>query len=351
MEGQVHPSNALRTLAAAVAHEVNNPLAVVAVNLHTMRRMLDTLEVSGADRSTLNDVFEILEECAQGAKRVSAVVDQLRLFSGPRAAEPDRLSPVEVLELCCGLLRPELMARVDAELAFAPTPETRAHATDLGRLLMNVLAEASSQLEIQARATNELRIATSTVGGDARITVRVAPADTDRPAGAGLDEAREVAAALGGRLEARHEGNARVLEVSLPAAKKATASQFQSHRGRVLILDDDRLVTRSTRRLLIVDHDVVVENDPYDALDLLARDDAFDALVVDLRMPRMSGLEFHALLVERHPACANRLVFMSGGADSGIVGPEGLPRPYLEKPVLPDHLRAVISELVAEAHR
>ena len=340
--------SALGTLAAAVAHEVNNPLAVVLVNLHTIRRMLAGLSLDDDDTATIDTVLEVISDCEESARRVSGVVDQLRMFSAPTAAVPDRVDLREVVDICYRLLRPELAARAEVELALGEAPKVSAHASDLGRLLLHLIARASASLVADARRTNRIRISTDTLDGQGRIEVRVTPTHADRAVGAGLEEARAVVSDLGGRLEARREGDACVLTALLPAARavKLSPDDAPPTRGRVLVLDDERLVLRAVRRLLQSEHEVVVLSDGNDALERDDLDD-FDVLLVDVRMPHMTGPEFHQALAARHPHSAERLIFMSGGADYDLVGPDGLPAPCLEKPVSADRLRAVVRDMVS----
>ena len=139
-----------------------------------------------------------------------------------------------------------------------------------------------------------------------------------------------------------------MLTALLPAARavKLSPDDAPPTRGRVLVLDDERLVLRAVRRLLQSEHEVVVISDGNDALERDDLDD-FDVLLVDVRMPHMTGPEFHQALAARHPHSAERLIFMSGGADYDLVGPDGLPAPCLEKPVSADRLRAVVRDMVS----
>jgi CheY-like chemotaxis protein len=54
--------------------------------------------------------------------------------------------------------------------------------------------------------------------------------------------------------------------------------------------------------------------DARDALACLEQDAAFDAVMCDIMMPHMSGLEFYERLREEHLDLARRTVFMTGGA-------------------------------------
>jgi CheY-like chemotaxis protein len=69
----------------------------------------------------------------------------------------------------------------------------------------------------------------------------------------------------------------------------------------------------SLRRMLR-DWDVQVIEDGREALALLTRDRAFDAVLCDLMMPQLTGMDLYASVLERDPALAKRFVFMTGGA-------------------------------------
>lgn len=72
---------------------------------------------------------------------------------------------------------------------------------------------------------------------------------------------------------------------------------------RVLIVDDSAVVRRLARDLLSADPEIEVVGtavDPYVARDLIAQHSP-DVLTLDLEMPRMDGLTFLRLLMERQP--------------------------------------------------
>ncbi len=85
---------------------------------------------------------------------------------------------------------------------------------------------------------------------------------------------------------------------------------------RILLVDDDQLV--STTLLMTLEnqgHDVVVCNDGRAALERLQQDAAFDAMITDILMPDMDGLEL--IRAVRVLAPALRIIAMSGGGRRG----------------------------------
>jgi CheY-like chemotaxis protein len=112
-----------------------------------------------------------------------------------------------------------------------------------------------------------------------------------------------------------------------------------------LLVDDDPEVRRALGRLLALRHDVQVAAGALEALDLVAAGPAFEAVICDVLMPGMNGVEFLNLI---QPDLARRLVFLTGG---GIVGDlaERLAetgRPMLAKPVTLDDIEQALEACV-----
>ncbi|HET9553929.1 MAG TPA: response regulator, partial [Anaeromyxobacteraceae bacterium] len=85
-------------------------------------------------------------------------------------------------------------------------------------------------------------------------------------------------------------------------------------RGRVMVVDDERLVGSSLRRGLSSEHDVTVAASSRLALRLVEQGERFDAVVADLMMPDLTGVELRAELARLDPALARKVVFMTAGA-------------------------------------
>lgn len=63
-------------------------------------------------------------------------------------------------------------------------------------------------------------------------------------------------------------------------------------RGRVLVVEDSPMMVRMYRMVLGARYDLTFAGDGAEGLDAAARDAGFDALVVDVNLPGMDGLEF-----------------------------------------------------------
>jgi CheY-like chemotaxis protein len=147
-----------------------------------------------------------------------------------------------------------------------------------------------------------------------------------------------------------------MLPVARGSAEKAPkAAQLQevgSVRGRVLIVDDDPLVSSAVRRTLAREHDVEVVVSARRALELLTSPEGgYDVILCDLMMPEMTGMELHAQLEQAAPERARRMVFITGGAYTPAARAflSRVCNPWVEKPFEPEGLRKQVSEWVRRA--
>jgi CheY-like chemotaxis protein len=131
---------------------------------------------------------------------------------------------------------------------------------------------------------------------------------------------------LGGRITARGgEGRGNVFRVELPCAPKdslippppkRSPSQSALRRGRLLFIDDDRLVLKMLLRVFEPEHEAVATPSATEALKIVVEEPAFDVIFCDLMMPNTSGMMFFQKLIEAAPRYSDRVVFMTGGAFS-----------------------------------
>jgi CheY-like chemotaxis protein len=118
-----------------------------------------------------------------------------------------------------------------------------------------------------------------------------------------------------------------------------------------MLVDDEPLIVQTIERLLRRDYDVTTALCGRDALTEIARGVRFDAIVSDVMMPNMTGIELVEELQRSAPDLVRRLILLSGGAFSGQVRErlDALGVPQLEKPVTADELRACVMRVAAES--
>jgi CheY-like chemotaxis protein len=116
-----------------------------------------------------------------------------------------------------------------------------------------------------------------------------------------------------------------------------------------MVVDDDALVAEMIARLLRRDHEVVVASCGEEALAHIQSGEWFDAIVSDVMMPNMTGVELLEHLVTLAPEQARRLLFLSGGVFAAETRArlEELGTVQLDKPINGRDLRAAVASVVA----
>lgn len=118
-------------------------------------------------------------------------------------------------------------------------------------------------------------------------------------------------------------------------------------RARVLIIDDEPAILAVYPEVLGVEYDVSVASSGTQALEMLARDSAYDVVLCDYMMPDMDGRAFYERLSKDAPQLLDRILFCSGGLVSERAREfvASVKHPLLDKPVPIDRLTAAIDEI------
>ncbi len=123
-------------------------------------------------------------------------------------------------------------------------------------------------------------------------------------------------------------------EASVRAPSLPAGASPGTARKRVLVVDDEKAIVRLLSESLESVANVVVETLPGRALDLILADAGFDAIVCDVMMPGMTGIDLHERVARERPALAGRFVFISGGTYTARARDHlaRVPNPLLQKP-------------------
>ncbi|MBK7400841.1 MAG: response regulator [Myxococcales bacterium] len=321
------------TLAAGVAHEINNPLTFVLSNLDLLREEARAVPMLAARFG------EMLGEMTDGLHRIRNVVRDLRTFSRP---EEDRIEAVDLQAVCEAAIRlvsPSVRHRAELRTEFYGEPlRARANDARLGQVVVNLIVNAMQSMP--PRPVSEAWIVVRTARSGPQVVLEVedngtgiAPAalprifepffSTKGPSanhGLGLSVCQTIIEGFGGHIEVDTAlGRGTTFRVLLPTAAERTASSApppstNKARARVLVIDDEPLVRKTLSRLLTGrGHEVVEVGSAHEALSRVAAHE-FDVLLCDLMMPEMTGFDLHATLEQTRPDVARRMVFISGGA-------------------------------------
>jgi len=115
---------------------------------------------------------------------------------------------------------------------------------------------------------------------------------------------------------------------------------------RLLIVDDERLLAESLRRILSDDMVVTTTSDPIGLVERLAAGERYDVILCDVNMPALNGVDLLERVEARAPGHAERFIFMTGGVADGMLQArlESLGCRVIEKPLDLKVLRSSIWE-------
>jgi nitrogen-specific signal transduction histidine kinase/ActR/RegA family two-component response regulator len=365
-------------LAAGVAHEINNPLTYVLYNLQSIAEDLPALAdaARAAGDGAPDDLLRCAEHALEGACRVRDIVQDLKTFTRVDEERAVRVSLNETIETAINMAFNEIKYRATLVKDLGDLPILMANDGKLAQVFLNLLVNAAQAIEEGDVERNEIRVRTWAEGEQVMAEIRdtgqgitkehlgrlFEPFFTTKQVGVGsglgLSICHNIVTGLGGTIEAESEpGRGTRFLITLPVrdveeAGEATAdlrNQAPTAGGRLLIVDDEAHVGEAMARMLESDHVSVVATSGQEAMQILEEDTRFDAIISDLMMPDITGMDLHDWLVERHPFLARRMLFITGGAFTPRAK-EFLNRvknPRLEKPFDPHSLRAWLRQIVS----
>ena len=366
---QAEKMAALGQTISGVAHELNNPLA-------TILSWAERLSEKSLDDPTRRGVDVILGE----ADRAARIVRNLLTFARKRQSSRTMIDLNEVVTDTLALRAYEhKLTNITVATALPEgLPQVFADPHQIQQVLLNLVINADqAMLSANGRGSLVLRtwhdaeedsimLEVSDDGPGVPVEVRTKifdPFFTTKEVGKGTGLGLTVAYAIvqehGGqiRVDSRPgRGASFVVELPVsgadarPRPLRPAAPSMEAVRGAtVLLVEDERalaaaVVDALTDAGLQVDH----AGDGEEAL-ARVRQKTYDAIVCDLKMPRVDGMTLYRAIAAATPALARRVIFVTGdvaGTDAERFLEESGCR-WLAKPFrLADLLRAVRETLV-----
>ena len=358
-------------LAAGVAHEINNPLTYMLLNLERIVRelpdlsrtlsrlrreltmamgeeaataLLDRAGVEGAMQQA-GVLADRAREAADGARRVAKIAGDLKVFARADSDDRAQVSVNVLMDKALDIAANELRFRATVQRDYGKVPRVMANAGRLSQVFLNLVVNAAHAVEEGAPHQNTVRITTRRQGNEVWIEV----ADTGRGipqenlnrlfepffttkgpgqgSGLGLSICANIIRAHGGRIEVASElGHGSRFTVCLPESDlldapasgplsvRSPLAKAPLHRSRILVVDDERAMRTTLAALLSDRYDVITADSGAAAIATLKRDPAFDVVLCDLMMPEVSGVDVYEWMLDAAKDLAKKVVFMTGGA-------------------------------------
>ncbi|WCJ58541.1 response regulator [Fontisphaera persica] len=364
---------ALGQMISGIAHELNNPLAVVK----------GYLELVLQHRELAPDVRADLEKVAQESNRAAKLVQNFLAFARERPPQRELVNLNEVAQRVLELRKfavrvagVQVQTRLDPDL-----PVTLADADQIQQVLVILINNAVQAMSGRDRP-GLLKVATRHAEGKVLVEVEdngpgvpphletriFEPFFTTKQVGAGtglgLSIALSIVSEHNGRLyHARPgpEGARFVVELPVktapvseapkpPPTPPAAAPAAADLNLKILVLDDEPTITEMVSEMLsLLGCRTVGCTVPAHALELL-RKQHFDLILSDIRMPEMDGRQFYAAVRQEHPSLAGRILFLTGDTvnEETRAFLKSVGNHHLGKPFQLEALRRAILEIVGQ---
>ena len=356
---QAQKMEALGTLAGGIAHDFNNQLTVMLANArYAMRHLSEDDEVSRA----LGDLHRAAQHCAQLTRGLLA-------FSRRTPASPRALDVSAVIEEVEDLLRPLVSSSIEFQIVDRHAgARIIADPVQLQQVVVNLVVNARDampdggvlRLTVSTRDLSraeaaplgiapgpyvELAISDTGVGIEPQVRPRIfepffTTKEPGKGTGLGLATCYGIVQECHGAIDVESQpGRGATFRVLLPESRALAEAGLEPApgaglrgRGAVLVVEDEAAVRRALARALREGgYEVVEAGDGAEAIELAA-ERHFDALVTDVELPRLGGIDLaRRLASERAPL---PVLFVSGTAVEVLQSPRGpVPRcQFLGKP-------------------
>lgn len=317
---------AIGEMAAGIAHEINNPLTSV-LGFSELLLKQDPPE----------NIKEELQIVADGSQRIANIVKRLLTFARQNKPVKINTSINELIENTIKLRSYVLQtANIDVLTSLDETlPEIYADPGQLQQVFLNLIVNAEQSMQSTHRK-GELKIITRKHGDHIRIIFRdngcgisrenlnrifepfFTTKEPNEGTGLGLSLSHSIILEHHGEMWVESEpGQGATFYIELPIRKNSTETGCQPDTpkttvsAKILAIDDEPAILKYLQAALTASgHRIDCIDNPEKAL---ASDiENYDLILLDIRMPGMSGIQLYEQMLQQHPSVQGRVIFITG---------------------------------------
>jgi nitrogen-specific signal transduction histidine kinase len=354
LEEELHHARRLASighLAGGVAHQINNPLAVIQGRVELLQSLRE-VDVPSLARQ----LQVIMDHC----RRIAGIVENLQTFARPRPAERQWVLVQQVISRALAQIGARL-ARIQVQTVVSPTDlEIYTDASQLGQIVGNLVATLADHgtrrrpLRLEAAAGEQAgTVCFAFEAPSVPVAVLDELESSYPPSGRMLDPGTSLALSISWALIREHGGWIESDRGDLPRVRLILPSRavgpdllrpLSAGPGgtslSILVVDDEQLLCETVTWMLGEEgHRIVAVHAAEDALARLQQEE-FDVVLTDLRLPGMDGEALIRAMSERWPDLAGRTILTSG-----LLHTPRAEIAYLQKPFSRAQLLAAIRQV------
>jgi PAS domain S-box-containing protein len=324
---QSQKMEALGTIAGGIAHDFNNILSAIFAYTEF------SLDVPGNPPETQKNLKSLLT----ASERASDLVNQILAFSRNAAQELRPLAPRLIIKEAVKMLRSTIPAEIELRTSIASDAMIMADPVQIHQIVVNICTNAAHAIKpnsgtidvtLEDLVVDEvfahshpgvkpgnhilLKISDSGKGMEQEVVDRIfEPFFTTKPAGEGtglgLSVVHGLVKKLGGIITVYSKtGEGTSFNIIIPAIPSQPQENGVSEAvcvggtERILLIDDEQSIVEPIAKILTnLGYHVSMFTDSVKALDTFKQTpDAFDLVITDYSMPKMTGFEIARIIKE-----------------------------------------------------
>ncbi|MBF0367778.1 MAG: response regulator [Oligoflexia bacterium] len=360
---------AIGTMAAGVAHEINNPLAIIHGYAEILKEKLEKREALAGNTK---EVLDLTKKILVAADRIASIVNGLNLFA---RADKDLMEVLDlnlVIKDILGLVE-SMYSKEGVAIEFTSSASLAQVEGNNGKLQQTVLGLLSNAKDAIKQVRNTGLIQIAITGDEQKIRLSIGDngcgipesmlssifdpfyttKDPGKGTGLGLSIASTIVQSMKGSISVTSSGNVgSTFTLTFPNASdkaQTTTTTTRITTSNIVIEQDQQEVCSVSGKVLVVDDEVDVQgilqdileqfkfavettSDPHDALRKL-KSSNYDYVITDMKMPEMSGQELILEAKKLPHLSKTRYIIITGDILKDHAA-EGIADRYLKKPFL-----------------